>query len=57
MLLTNRQVSRLFKAFPSNFSANIKLSKTQLHKIEKSEEFLGRRLGPLLNSELPGLLI
>ena len=27
-----RQVSKLFKAFANNYSANIKLSKTQLHK-------------------------
>ena len=31
-LLTNTQVSKLHKAFANNFSANIKLSKTQLHK-------------------------
>ena len=30
LLLTNRQVSRLRKAFANNSSANIKLSKTQL---------------------------
>ena len=33
LLLTNTQVSKLRKAFPNNSSANIKLSKTQLHKI------------------------
>ena len=32
-LLTNTQVSKLQKAFANNSSANIKLSKTQLHKI------------------------
>ena len=32
-LLTNTQVSNLRKAFANNYSANIKLSKTQLHKI------------------------
>ena len=32
-LLTNKQVSKLQKAFANNSSANIKLSKTQLHKI------------------------
>ena len=32
-LLTNTQVSKLQKAFGNNSSANIKLSKTQLHKI------------------------
>ena len=29
LLLTNRQVSKLGKAFANNFSANIKLSKTE----------------------------
>ena len=33
MLLTNTQVSKLRKAFANGLSANIKLSKTQLHKI------------------------
>ena len=32
LLLTNTQVSRLHKAFANDSSANIKLSKTQLHK-------------------------
>ena len=45
LLLTNRQVSKLRKAFVNNSSANIKLSKTQLHKIGQSGGFLGRRLG------------
>ena len=31
--LTNTQVSKLRKAFANNSSANIKLSKTELHKI------------------------
>ena len=34
-------------------SANIKLSKTKLHKIWKSGQFLGRNLGPLLKPGLP----
>ena len=33
LLLTNTQVSKLCKSFANNSSANIKLSKTQLHKI------------------------
>ena len=33
LLLTNTQLSRLRKAFANNSSANIKLSKIQLHKI------------------------
>ena len=44
---------RLCKAFASNSSANIKLSKTQMHKIVQSGGFLGRLLGPLLNNGLP----
>ena len=47
LLLTNTQVSKLRKAF-----ANIKLSKTQLHKIGQSGRFLGRLLGPLLKTGL-----
>ena len=35
LLLTNTQVSRLGKAFANGSSANIKLSKTQLHKVGK----------------------
>ena len=33
LLLTNRQVSNLRKAFPNHLSADIKLSKTQLSKM------------------------
>ena len=53
LLLTNTQVLRLRKAFANNSSANIKLSKTQLHKIGQSGGFLGRILGPLLKTRLP----
>ena len=53
LLLTNTQFSRICKAFSNGSSANIKLSKTQLHKIGKSGGFLGRLLGPLLKTELP----
>ena len=53
LLLTNTQVSRLYKAFANNSSANIKLSKTQLHKIGQSDEFLVKYLGPLLKTGLP----
>ena len=52
-LLPNTQVSKLRKAFANNFSANIKLSKSQLHKIGQSGGFLGRLLGPLLKTGLP----
>ena len=53
LLLTNTQVSKLCKAFANDSLANVKLSKTQLHKIGKSGGFLGRRLGPLLKTGLP----
>ena len=39
LLLTNTQGLKLRKAFVNNFSANIKLSKTQLHKIGQSGDF------------------
>ena len=53
LLLTNTQVSKLRKAFENGSSANINLSKTQLHKREQSEVFFGRLLGPLLKTGLP----
>ena len=53
LLLTNTQVSNLLKAFANGSSANMKLSKTQLHKIGQSGGFLGRILGPLLKTGLP----
>ena len=53
LLLTNRQVSNLRKAFANHLSANIKLSKTRLSKMIQSGGFLGRLLGPLLKTRLP----
>ena len=53
LLLTNRQVSNLHKGFVNYFSANIKLSKTQLSKMLQSGDFLGRLLCPLLKTGLP----
>ena len=44
------QVSSLCKAFAINSSANVKLPKTQLHKIVQSGGFLHRLLGPLLKT-------
>ena len=52
LLLSNRQASNLSKSFANNFLANIKLSKTHLHKIEQSGGFLGRLLVPLLKTGL-----
>ena len=53
LLLTDRKVSKLLKAFANNSSANIKLSNTHLFKIVQSEGLLGRLLGPLLKTGLP----
>ena len=53
MLLTNTQVSKLCKALANGSLANIKLSKTQLHKTGQSGGFLGRILGPLLKTGWP----
>ena len=41
LLVTDRQVSRLFKASANKSSANIKLSKTQLSKVVQSGGFPG----------------
>ena len=53
LLLTNRQVSNLRKAFANKSSTDIKLSKTQISKMIQSGGFLGRLLGPLLKTGLP----
>ena len=53
LLLTNRQVANLRKAFANNLSTDIKLSKTQISKMIQSGGFLGRLLGPLLKTGLP----
>ena len=53
LLLTNRQVANLRKAFSSYLSADIKLSKTPLSKIIQLGGFLSRLLGPLLKTGLP----
>ena len=52
MLLTNTLVSKLCKAFANDSTANIKLSKTQLHQIGQSGGFLGRLVEPLLKNGL-----
>ena len=53
LLLTNRQVENLRKAFDEKSSTDIKLSRTQISKMIKSGGFLGRLLGPLLKTGLP----
>ena len=52
LLLTNRQVSNLRKAFANYLSTDIKLLKTQLSKMIQSGGFLARLLGPLLKTGL-----
>ena len=53
LLLTNRQVANLCKAFANFLSTDIKLSKTQLSKMIQSGGFLGRLFGPLIKTGLP----
>ena len=53
LLLTNRQVANLRKAFANSSSVDIKLSKTQLSKMIQSGGFLGRLLGPIVKTGLP----
>ena len=53
LLLTNKQVANLRKAFANKLSAHLKLSKTQLSKIIQSGGFLGILLGLLLKTGLP----
>ena len=53
LLLTNRQVSSICKAFANNSSVDIKFSKAQLSKMIQSGGFLGKLPGPLLKTGLP----
>ena len=53
LLLTNRQVANIRKAFANHSSTDIKLSKTQFSKMIQSGGFLGKFLGPLLKTGLP----
>ena len=55
LLLTNRYVTTLRKAFANHTSTDIKLSKTQLSKMIQLGGFLGRLLGPLLRTGLPSM--
>ena len=52
LLLTNRQVANLCKAFANYVPADIKLSKTQLSKMIQSGGFLGRLLALLQRAGL-----
>ena len=57
LLLTNRQVANIRKAFANHSSIDIKLSKTQLPKMIQSGGFLGNLLdklaGPLMKVAMP----
>ena len=53
LLLTNRQVANLRKAFANCLSTDIKLSKAQLFKMTQLGGFLSRILCPLLKAGLP----
>ena len=57
LLLTNRQVANIRKAFAKNTSTDIKLSKTQLSKMIQSGGFLvnllGKLAGPLMKVAVP----
>ena len=53
LLLTDRQVANLHKAFANNSSADIKLSKTQLSKMIQLGGFLDKLLNPLIKTGLP----
>ena len=53
LLLTNRQVENVCKAFGNKSSTDINLSKTQLSKMIQSGGFLGRLLDLLLKTGLP----
>ena len=51
LLLTNRQVFSIRKAFANNSSVDIKFSKAQLSKMIQSGGFLGKLIGLLLKKD------
>ena len=53
LLLTNRQVANIRKAFANHSLIDIKLSKTQLSKMIQSGGFLGNLLGKLMKVAMP----
>ena len=57
LLLTNRQVANIRKAFPKKLSRDVKFSKTRLLKMMQSGGFLGNLLsklaGPLMKVAMP----
>ena len=57
LLLNDRQVANIRKAFANNLSTDVKFSKTQLLKLSQSGEFIGNLLsklaGPLMKVAMP----
>ena len=53
LLLTNRQVANIPKAFAYHSSTDIKLSKTQLSKMIQLGGFLGKLADPLMKVAMP----
>ena len=51
LLLTDRQVANIRKAFSKNLSRDVKFSKTQLLKMSQSGGFLGNLLRKLASPE------
>ena len=47
LLLTNTQVSKIFKPFTNGSSANVKFSKTQLSKFMQPREILGQLIAAI----------
>ena len=52
LLLTNREVANLRKAFANNLTTDIQLSKTPCYKMIQLGGFLGRILRPLVKTGL-----
>ena len=50
---TTRQTTKLRNAIKNNMSTDMKLSKAQISKIIQSGGFLGKLLGPFLNTGFP----
>ena len=57
LLLTNRQVANLHKAFADKSSTDIKLSKTQISKMIQSVGFLGRLIKNIIKPLAKSVLI
>ena len=53
LLLTDRQVANICKAFANNLSTDVKFSKTQLLKMTQSGGFLGNLLSKLMKVVMP----